>query len=160
MRKYYLLAFIAVIGFLGYGFYVQFFQGFQPCPLCTLQRIAFALVGLSFLLGALTYRYTFTRILYCITGLVFAIMGFALAARQTWIQLYPNTDASDCGVSLQYMMQVLPWHEVAKKVLAGTAECSQRAWSLLGFSMAEWSALCFAGFIIFSALMLKRASKP
>lgn len=160
MRTRYLFAFITVVALLAYGFYVQFFQGFEPCPLCTLQRIAFGLVGLSFLLGYFTYRFAFTRILYCLTGLIFSLAGFALAARQSWIQVFPNPDAADCGVSLQYMMQVLPWHEVAKKVLAGTAECSQRTWSLLGFSMAEWSALCFAGLVVFSALMLKRASKP
>jgi disulfide bond formation protein DsbB len=160
MRTRYFFAFIAIAVLLSYSFYVQTYEGFQPCPLCSLQRLAFGLVGLSFLLGFLTYRYKITRLIYCSTGLLFAIAGFALAARQTWIQLYPSSDTSECGVSLQYMLQVLPWHEVAKKILAGTAECSQRAWSLLGFSMAEWSALCFAGLILFSWLMLKRAPKP
>lgn len=160
MRTRYLLAFTFIVFLLGYSFYVQTYEGFQPCPLCSLQRLAFGLIGLSFLLGYFTYRYKITRVLYCFTGLLFSLAGLALAARQTWIQLYPSEDTSECGVSLQYMMQVLPWHEVAKKILAGTAECSQRTWSLLGFSMAEWSMLCFAGLALFSFLMLKRAPKP
>lgn len=159
-RTYFLLGFFATLLFLSFGFYVQYFQGLEPCPLCTLQRIAFGLVGISCLLGFITARYKFLRHFYSLLTLFFALIGFGLALRQTWIQLYPSADASECGVSLQYMLQVLPWHEVGMKILAGSAECSLKTWQLLSLSMAEWSALVFAGFIAFSFFLLKRSHQP
>lgn len=160
LRPLYFLTFLATTGLLGFGLYAQYYQGFEPCPLCTLQRLAYVIVGASALLGFFTYRYTFTRYLYSSICLLFSVLGFSLAIRQTWIQLYPSADMSECGVSLQYMLQVLPWHEVARKILAGSAECSNKTWSLLTLSMAQWSILAFTGLIIVSLILFKRSGKP
>lgn len=159
-RTYFLLGFITTLILLAYGFFVQYFQGVEPCPLCTLQRIAFGLVGASCLLGFITARYKFLRHFYSLLTLLFSLCGLGLALRQTWIQHYPNGDLSECGVSLQYMLKVLPWHEVGKKILTGSAECSINTWQLLGLSMAEWSAISFAAFAVYSLFLLKRSVKP
>ena len=33
--------------------------------------------------------------------------------------------------------------DVLKKVLQGSGECAEINWTLLGFSMPEWTLLCF-----------------
>ena len=48
-----LAGFLACAGLLAYALYVQFGMLMQPCPLCILQRIAFAALGLVFLVGGL-----------------------------------------------------------------------------------------------------------
>ena len=48
-----LAGFLACAGLLAYALYVQFGMLMQPCPLCILQRLAFAGMGLAFLAGAL-----------------------------------------------------------------------------------------------------------
>ena len=49
----FLLGFLACAGLLAYALYTQFYGGLLPCPLCIFQRVAFAALGLVFLLGAL-----------------------------------------------------------------------------------------------------------
>lgn len=157
IRVLFFAIFITVIALLGFGFYLELYQGFQPCPLCNLQRLCFMVIAVCTLLGALLHRRRFmARVLSVFTG-IFALFGAGFALRQTWIQVFPSADLTECGVSVQYMMQVLPWHEVAKKILSGSAECSQRTWEFLSLSMAEWSLICFIGLTIVSGILIRQS---
>lgn len=109
-----------------------------------MQRVAFACVSVMALLGFLFSKRRFVTIPVSLFMILFSIAGFFFSARQTWLQLFPSADSTECGVSLEYMMQVLPLHEVMAKVLAGSAECSDRTWNFLTLSMPEWSMICFA----------------
>ena len=50
-----------------------------------------------------------------------ALAGIAVAARHVWIIAQPPGTVAECGASLDYMMDVLPLHEVLVKVLTGSA---------------------------------------
>ena len=52
-RAQYLTGFVLCFGLIGYALYVQFGMLMLPCPLCILQRIAFAALGFVFLVGGL-----------------------------------------------------------------------------------------------------------
>src|SRR3546814_8702165 len=52
-RSRFLLGFLACAGLIAYALYTQFHDGLTPCPLCIFQRIAFAALGLVFLVGGL-----------------------------------------------------------------------------------------------------------
>jgi disulfide bond formation protein DsbB len=54
-------------------------------------------------------------------------------------------------------MKTLPFAETFKKVLRGTGECAAVDWTFLGLSIAEWSFLCFALFVIGALLVIFRA---
>jgi len=42
------------------------------------------------------------------------------------------------------MVESMPsWLDVVKKVLSGSGECAEVNWTLFGFSMPEWTLLCF-----------------
>ena len=51
-RTTYFTGFLAVITLLGSVAYLQAFKGFEPCPLCILQRFALILLGVVFFLAA------------------------------------------------------------------------------------------------------------
>ena len=64
--------------------------------------------------------------------------GIAVAARQIWIINQPPGSVAECGASLDYMMAVLPLHEVLGKVLSGSGECAKVDWTFLGLYMPTW----------------------
>lgn len=156
-RIWYLLGTLVVAGLLGFSIYLQMYDGFKPCPLCALQRIAFLILGISFLFGFLFYRVKFARVFFSFLGLVFSASGLFLSGRQVWLQHHPSASSGECGVSLQYMLQVLPVSEVAQKVFQGSAECTEKGWQFLMLNMAEWSLVCFAGFFILAYYLLRKS---
>ncbi len=82
------------------------------------------------------------------------MLGIFLAGRQVWLQHFPSPDNSECGVSIQYLMQVLPMNQVLEKIFAGSTECSQRGWEFLHLNMAEWALIWFVGFFILTLCLL------
>ncbi len=54
-----------------------------------------------------------------------ALAGILVAARHIWIIAQPPGAVAECGASLDYMMDVLPLHEVLGKVLSGSGECAK-----------------------------------
>ena len=47
------IIFLACVGLLATAYYMEYVMYLEPCPLCMVQRIAFALVGLTCLAGFL-----------------------------------------------------------------------------------------------------------
>ncbi|MBX3708405.1 MAG: disulfide bond formation protein B [Gammaproteobacteria bacterium] len=148
IRSTYLLGLGAVSALLLTSIYFQLFEGMMPCPLCTLQRIAFILLGILFLAGTLTHSKHLVRLIINTLCLLVSIAGIFFAGRQVWLQHFPSANNTECGVSIQYMMHVLSMNEVLEKVFAGSAECTQRGWEFLHLNMAEWALLWFIGFSI------------
>ena len=48
-----LFGFLVCASLLGYGYYLQFAKGLQPCPLCILQRLCLFATGVAFLVAGL-----------------------------------------------------------------------------------------------------------
>jgi disulfide bond formation protein DsbB len=153
-RLAYILCLLTVAGILATGVYLEVVEGIMPCPLCTLQRICFGICGLLSLLGVFLYQKRLARIIINMDLFFFATIGFGLAARQLWIQFFPSPDNSECGVSINYMLTVLPIKDVASKIFSGSTECSQRGWELLNLNIPEWSLLFFGVFMTVSLVYL------
>jgi disulfide bond formation protein DsbB len=153
-RLAYSLSFLTICVILGTGVYLEYFQGIMPCPLCTLQRICFATLGILFLAGIIFSYKRSASIVINFMSLIFSGMGSVLAARQIWIQYYPSPDNSECGVSLNYMLNALPIQDVAAKIFSGSTECTQRGWEFLKLNIPEWSLIFFIAFIIASVFYL------
>lgn len=155
-RIAYLLGCLIVLVILGTGFYLEYYEGIMPCPLCTLQRICFGVCGILFLLGFVLARRKIAVMIINLLSILFAGSGLFLAARQIWIQSNPNLVSGDCGVSLNYMLSALPITDVAKRVFSGSTECSQRGWEFLYLNIPEWSLVFFGLFLISSIYFLSR----
>jgi len=139
------LAFLGCAGGLGFAYYVQHYLGFEPCPLCIFQRLALLAVGLVFLAAALHNPRDWGAKAYGVLVGIVAGVGAAIAARHVWLQHLPPEEAPRCGPSLEYMLESFPLNETIREVLTGSGECANVDWTLLGFSMPEWTLVLFIG---------------
>jgi protein dithiol:quinone oxidoreductase len=154
-RAQFLLGFLACAALLGYAFYAQLHDGLEPCPLCIFQRLAFAALGLVFLLGALHSPGGGTgRRVYGVLGLVASAVGIALAGNHVRLQHLPPDQVPMCGPGLDYMLESMPITGVVRKVMTGSGECANVDWTFLGLSMPAWSLIWFvllAGWVAYAA---------
>jgi protein dithiol:quinone oxidoreductase len=133
-----LLGFAACAALIGYALFVQYVQGLEPCPLCILQRVAVMVVGALFLIAALHNPAERGARVYGVLIDLAALAGIIVAARHMWIMAQPPGSVAECGASLDYMMDVLPLHEVLMKVLSGSGECAKLDWQFAGLNMPTW----------------------
>lgn len=153
-RIQFLLGFLVCAGLLAYAFYAQLQGGLEPCPLCIFQRVAFAALGVVFLIGALHAPAGKGRGVYGVLALLAAGAGAAIAGRHVWLQSLPPDQVPTCGPGLDYMLEALPITGVIRKVLTGSGECANVDWTFLGLAMPAWTLISFillAGWAAFAA---------
>jgi len=145
-RAQYLLGFLLCGALLAYALYVQYGMLMFPCPLCILQRVAFVLMGLGFLLGALHGPGRIGRRVYAIAVALFALAGAGVAAWHVHIQFLPADQVPLCtGLGLEYMLQAFPLQDVVAKVFTASGECAKIDWTFLGISMPGWTLAWYLG---------------
>ena len=143
-RKQFLLGFLCCAALIGFAIFSQFQWGLQPCPLCIFQRVAFAALGVVFLLGGLfAPRGAGARAFWGVFALLAAMVGVGIAGRHVWITHLPADQVPACGPPLSFMMEANPLTDVIRKVLTGSGECAKVDWTFLGMSMPAWSLLWF-----------------
>ena len=143
-RKQFLLGFACCAVLIGFAIFSQLQWGLQPCPLCIFQRVAFAALGIVFLLGGLfAPRRAGGRASWGVLALIAAAAGIGIAGRHVWITHLPPDQVPSCGPPLSFMMEANPLTDVIRKVLTGSGECAKVDWTFLGMSMPAWSLLWF-----------------
>ncbi|MFP7722652.1 disulfide bond formation protein B [Lysobacter sp. A3-1-A15] len=142
-RSSFALGFLACAGLLAYAIYLQLHDGLEPCPLCIFQRIAFAALGVVFLLGALhAPKRRGGRGAYGVVAMLAGLVGTGIAGRHVWLQLNPPPIPS-CGAGLEFMRETMSTTGVIRKVLTGSGDCGTVDWTFLGLSMPAWSLVWF-----------------
>lgn len=131
---------------LGYGFYLQYFDGQDPCPLCLVQRGFYFGLLFVFAAGALHGPRRTGNAAYSVLALLLAGGGAATAGRQVWLQHLPPELVPQCGPDLYFMLDNFPMTKVLTNLLRGSGQCAEVKWTFLGFSIAEWSLLWFVAF--------------
>ncbi|MCY1276269.1 Disulfide bond formation protein B [compost metagenome] len=155
-RSLFLLGFLGCLALMGAALYLEHVVGLQPCPLCIVQRICVIAFGAVCLIAALHAPGVTGQRIYAVLALLSAAAGAATAGRQVWLQSVPADQLPACLPSLEYMMDALPFQDIVRLVLHGTADCAEVSWTLFGLSIPEWSLLAFAGMILFSLFQLLR----
>lgn len=152
--------FLACLGLMGFGLVLQHVQHLEPCPMCIMQRLAFIACGLIALVAALHNPRDLGRRVYALLLAAAALTGASIAARQSWLQHFPPKIV-DCGPDLEFMLDSFPLFQALPLIFRGTGDCSKVQWSFLGLSIAEWSLLWFAAFVLIGVyLLLRRAAVP
>ena len=141
---------------LGSGYFLQYVQGLDPCPLCQVQRAFYYLVGGAFLIGALHGRF-FSA--YGSLAALFAIGGIGTAGRQVWLQHLPPDKVPQCGPDLAFMLKNLPISRTLEKLFTGTGECAVVDWSFLGLSIAGWSLVWFVALFVYAVWLAVRGAR-
>lgn len=138
----------ACAALLAYAYYLQYFDGQDPCPLCLVQRGFYYGIGLVLLAGAIHGPARLGARLYAIGALLFALGGLATATRQVWLQHLPPDQVPACGPDLFFMMDNFPLARTLQLLLRGSGQCAEVHWRFLGLSIAEWSLAWFVFFAI------------
>lgn len=142
-RSRFLSGAVACFALIGFAIYSQLQMGLEPCPLCIFQRLAFAALGLVFLLGGLlSPAGQGGRRAGGLLAFVAAAVGIGIAGRHVWIQLNPPPIPS-CGAPFDFLRETMDTPTLIQKVLTGTGDCGTVDWTFLGLSMPGWSLLWF-----------------
>ncbi len=150
-RQLFALGALACTALLGFGYYLQYVKGLEPCPLCLVQRGFFYGVLGCLTVGALHGPRGAGKRIYAALALLFAAGGAAAASRQVWLQHLPADKVPQCGPDLQFMLENFPLSQTLQKLVSGTGECAVVDWTFLGLSIAEWSLAWFVALALFLA---------
>lgn len=145
---------LACLGLLAFGMYLQHVQGLEPCPMCIVQRYALVLVAICAGLASAGSKNAWWKT-WSALGLLAAIFGAFVAARQSWLQWNPPEFAS-CGRDFYGMIENYPISRAIPMIFRGSGDCTAVDWTFLGGTIANWSFMWFAGFaLVLLALLLK-----
>lgn len=72
-----------------------------------------------------------------------ALTGAGVAGWHVRLQHLPAREVPACGPGLEYMLDAFPLFEAMKMVFAGSGECADVDWSLVGLSMPAWVLISF-----------------
>ena len=136
---------VACFALIAYALHVQYNMLMMPCPLCILQRVAFAAMGVVGLAAAAhNPRGAMGRRIYALLVFLFAAIGAGIAARHLWMQAQPADFLASCNsMSLDFMLDAMPLLDVLRTVLTGSGECGKVDWSLFGIAMPGWTLACY-----------------
>ena len=153
-RIFFISIFVICLALLFFALYLEHFQELEACPLCVFQRIAYILIVLITLIGATHNPKNLFLVIYKILIIIIAITGALIAGRQIWLQHLPPELVPECGPGLDYMLNVFPFSEAIKMILAGSGECAEVKWRFISLSIAEWSLIMFVGITIATTLSI------
>lgn len=142
---------LACAGLLAFAIYTQLRLGLEPCSLCIYQRLAFAALGLIFLLAGLHGPSNRPgRLTYAALAGVAAGIGTGIAGRHVWVQSQPADVMTSCGPPLSFLNETLGPLEAFRTVLTATGNCGDIDWAFLGLSMPMWCLLWFVGLALWA----------
>lgn len=150
---------LAVASLLGFGYYLQYAEGLEPCPLCITQRFFLFSCAVVALI-ALIHRpqNTGTRV-YALLGTVVALVGGGFSSRQLYLQSLPADQAPACGPSIDFIFQTFPLAEALSILLRGDGNCAEVSWRFLSLSIPGWTLIAFIGLAIAALLQLRSISR-
>jgi protein dithiol:quinone oxidoreductase len=154
-RKLAAAGFLACCGLIAFALYLQMVDHLEPCPLCMMQRIVFGVLGFEFLV---LLAHGPKRVGIVVYGAVLALTsltGLGLASRHVWLQWNPP-DINGCTAPLLFQLERFPWLSVVTKALQATGDCARVDWTFLTLSIAQWSWIWFAIFVVTSILIIMR----
>ena len=155
-RAAYMLGFLVCAALMGWALWLQYGEGLEPCPLCAFQRFAVAGIGLVFLVAAIHNPGRLGAGLYAALIVLCAGIGAAFAGRQVWLQSLPKDQVPACGMGLNYMLDSMPFSDVIAKVFAGSGECAEKGWELLGLAIPGWTLVFFIGLAVVAVALVRR----
>jgi disulfide bond formation protein DsbB len=134
----------ASIALLGVALYLQFVERMLPCPLCIIQRYAFAAVALICLIAATLPR-SGNRAGAGL-GLLAALSGAGVAGWHLWVKAHPTVS---CGIDpLETSLNTIPTAKLLPFLFKADGLCTTEYAPILGLSIPQWSLAWFMVFVI------------
>ena len=144
-RTQFALIAIAAFGLVVGGVLLSYFVRVDACYMCSFQRFMYLLVGFFALGGVLMPR---GHRLWSLLVVAAAVGGLATAINQSWMQYAPQ-QAIECGFGDPTLLeQTVNWLSTLwPSMFMVTGFCTQKDWTFLGFSLANWSVFFFAALL-------------
>jgi len=155
-RPAYLLGAAVCAGLMGWALWLQYGLQLEPCPLCVIQRLVVIAMGVIFLVAGLHNPGRIGAAVYAGLVVVAGAFGVAVAARHVWIQAQPSGTVASCGMSLDYMLESLPFTDVIGKVFAGSGECAEGGWMFLDLGIPAWTLAFFVAMTVAALALVRR----
>ena len=130
------------------GITLQTLLKLDPCPLCIFQRLIYMVLCLLGLVGIFLSNPLAHRRL-AVGVLSISLIGWATAAYQSWIQAFPEAAKDTCRYTDPNLIeQFVDWLGMLYPPLfMATGFCTDKAFVLLGLSMANWSLLTLTAIV-------------
>jgi disulfide bond formation protein DsbB len=158
-RPAYLLGAAACAAMMGWAFWLQYGLGLDPCPLCSLQRMAVIGIGVVWLVAGIHNPGRLGAGIYAGLTVLLGLFGTLTAMRHVWIQSLPKDEVPACGMGLNYMLETLPLAEVLSKVFKGSGECAEAGWYFLGLAIPSWTLVFYVVMMAASLALIRRDEK-
>lgn len=128
----------------------------MPCPLCMMQRVAFVLIGIFFMLEAICWpRRPLAAFILRIGKYLSVFFGIGLAARHLYIQSLPPGQTPACGFDFWGTLSHNGFWGGIWQSMQGTGECATPD-KFLGFTIPMWSMAAFFILLIIAILCTRR----
>ncbi len=150
-----LLVALACVAMLGVGLYLQLALEMLPCPLCILQRYAFAAVALICLV-TLALPAAGVRIGDAL-GAIAALTGAGIAIRHLWVKAHPTIS---CGIDpLETSLNKVFFAQWLPALFQADGLCTTEYDPILGLSIPQWALVWFVIFALVTAFVAWRARR-
>lgn len=148
-KRFFGLVALFCLSMLLVGWMLQYVVGLTPCPLCIIQRFFFGGVGM---VAFLAWLHGKRERLYLGGMFGLALLGGGVALRNIYVERVPQ--GTQC---IPWLESFTDWITV---LFQATGDCSKRDWTLLSFSIPEWSLAAFVFLAIAVGWMLYRSTTP
>lgn len=137
--KIYLYAFFLLCAYLGFIAYLHIYVKVQPCVLNYIERLLILILAIIFLAAVLQNASVLSRKIYSWLGVLISIVGMIATGRHVWLQ---HAFAAQSLPQVHNLMDI-PFLQLLRYALIGTAECCKVQWEYLGLSLSEWTFCVF-----------------
>ena len=145
-----LFAALVCIALLAAALYLQYEKNMQPCPLCIIQRYAFAATALICIIFAFLPA-TAMRLGGALATLA-ALAGAGTASWHLYVVAHPGTS---CGIDpMETALNTIPTAKLMPFLFNADGMCSTPYAPIFGLSIPQWSLIWF----LLLALNLGRAT--
>lgn len=133
---------VAFVSFalLAVAMYLQHVEGMLPCPLCVIQRYAFAAIAIICLIAVYLPRGA-GKIATALAALA-AIAGAGVAGWHIYIKANPTVS---CGIDpLETSLNTIPTAKLLPFLFQADGLCTTEYAPILGLSLPQWALVWFA----------------
>jgi len=155
-RPAYLLGAAVCAALMGWALWLQYGLHIDPCPLCSLQRMAVVGIGIVFLVAGIHNPGRLGASIYAGLTVILGLFGAITAMRHVWIQSLPKGEVPECGMGLNYMIETMPLSDVLTKVFTGSGECAEQGWVFLGLAIPAWTLVFFIAMMAAAIVLIRR----
>ena len=127
----------------------------EACHLCIFQRLVYFFIGASFLVAFLGWKHVALRFPALLIAGACSLWGLCVAAQQSWLQWFPTSEFTCRAIEPSFTECLIDWlGELSPTFFMATGFCGSKDLVILGLSLANWSFLILAGFLVASVWLV------